>query len=142
MDKINENEIRSLLQKFDYCHDSSVVEVRFKKSRFLSNDGSLTYPFGDMREAVNCNIEVILLRGIVNLDPEEGLLVLNFYNVKSFIFSQSIDYDYSDVYEVVYKTGNPHTVTFFVTKSKKKALEIEFESFSFKLGNSSGYNHE
>lgn len=119
-------EIKSMLSYLASCHDASVKSVCFVKDRQIHEDGSLVYPFVDMREIVNCNIKMELILNSYPTAKKDQIVSFEFITTKSFSFMQTDDIDYSDIYELRFEgeAGSTLRFVFYATENKVKVLSI------------------
>jgi hypothetical protein len=68
------------------------------KDRAFNEDGNLVYPFGDMKDAVYCDIEVELLLNSYKGAKKDQVVVFDFKTTDCFTFKQTEGLDYSRGY--------------------------------------------
>lgn len=128
----NFSEVKALIQNLNFCHDSSLRKICFIKKRSVDKkDGSLIYPFDNIEELINCDIEMELILNSYLGAKKDQIIILSFKDVKSFKFMQNGKYDYSDIYELKaiankYSNADFH---FYSTKEKIESLIITCSEF-------------
>lgn len=93
-------EANDILSRLCHCHDGSIKRISFVKDRALNEDGNLVYPFGDMKDAVYCDVEVELLLNSYEGAKKDQVVVFAFERTDCFNFRQAKGIDYSDMQEV------------------------------------------
>ena len=124
-------EIRCLLDYFAKCHDASLRKICFKKNREFDENGNLVYPFNDVNESVNCDIEIEMLLNSYTNARKDQVVLFGFKNVKAFNFMQEEDFDYSDIYEVKFRATDVGYFNFvFSTKNgEREVLNLYCRNF-------------
>ena len=119
-------EINELLHYLCRCHDGSIKRISFLKDRELNENGNLVYPFLDIAEEANCNIEVELLLSTYPTAKKDQIVLLQFNVVRHFRFMQDPHFDYSDVYDLGFEPDDAHNLNFifYSTKKRIKSLEV------------------
>jgi hypothetical protein len=109
----NTKEIINLISYLNFCHDGSLRKICFLKNREVDiTNGSLIYPFENTKEFIDCDIEVELILNSYEGAKKDQIILFEFKNTKSFGFSQNEGFDYSDIYEVEFKSDNNANLNF------------------------------
>lgn len=119
-------EINELLHYLCRCHDGSIKRISFLKDRELNENGDLVYPFVDIAEMANCNIEVELLLSTYPTAKKDQIVLLQFNGVRYFRFMQDPNFDYSDVYDLGFEPDDTNNLNFifYSTKNRIESLKI------------------
>lgn len=123
------DEIQNTLSYLCHCHDASIRKICFIKDREIDPDGSLVYPFGDIRDFINCDVEMELFLNCYPTAKKDQIVLMKFIKTKSFTFMQTEEFDYSDIYEFKFegKKGTKLLFCFYATDNKFKALSLSCE---------------
>ena len=125
----NVDEIKNTISYLSYCHDASIRKICFVKEREVEQNGSLVYPFADIRDFINCDVEMELIHNWYPTAKKHQIVLLKFIKTRSLTFMQTEDFDYSDIYELKFegKKGSDLLFCFYATEKKFKALSLSCE---------------
>lgn len=123
------DEIKNTISYLCDCHDASIRKICFVKDREVEQDGSLVYPFADIRDFINCDVEMELLLNSYPTAKKDQIVLLKFIKTRSLTLMQTEDFDYSDIYELKFegKKGTNLLFCFYATEKKFKALSLSCE---------------
>jgi len=123
------DEVKNTISYLYDCHDGSIRKICFIKEREVEQNGSLVYPFADIRDFINCDVEMELLLNCYPTAKKDQIVLLKFIKTRSFTFMQTEEFDYSDIYELKFegKKGTSLLFCFYATKKMFKALSLSCE---------------
>ena len=123
-------EIRSQILKLNFCHDASLRKISFYKIREVDeHNGSLIYPFDDLKEMMDCDIELELILNSYEGAKKDQIVILEFKDTTSFSFYQTPDFDYSDIYELEVTENQGLQFSFYAIDKKIKTLSLTCGKF-------------
>jgi len=124
--------INNLIILFNFFHDACMRKICFLKNREVDEkNGSLIYPFNNIKEFINCDIEIELIHNNYKDAKKDQIILLKFKETKSFTFVQDENFDYSDIFEIEFKSDENaglHFI-FYSTGKKFKFLSIQCKKF-------------
>ncbi len=127
-------EANDLLSRLCHCHDGSLKRISFVKDRALDEDGNLVYPFGDMKNAVYCDIEVELLLNSYEEAKKDQVVEFTFKKTDCFNFAQEKGIDYSDIQEVTCDGGQNSLLVFrfYAGEARTEVISLTCQKVSCK----------
>ena len=119
-------EITDLLKSVNFCHDASLRNISFRKKREFNRDGSLIYPFEDIKQAIKCDVTTELLLNSFKGAKKKQIVLFEFMDVDLFSFKQNKEFDYSDIYEVKFQELKDcgYNFVFYATQNKIDFLSL------------------
>ena len=125
-------EITDLLKLINFCHDASLRNISFRKKREFNKNGSLIYPFKNIKQAIKCDISLELLLNSFEGAKKKQIVLFEFIDVDMFSFKQNNEFDYSDIYEVKFQEAKDYgyNFVFYATQSKIDFLSLFCKSLT------------
>lgn len=120
-------QVATLIQHLNSCHDGSVRKLCFQKQRELDKiSGALIYPFENEEDRALCDVEMELLLNSYSGAKKDQAILLEFKAVTRLTFSQNERQDYSEIYEVAatVRDDAAFDVSFCSGRDKHESLRL------------------